>query len=394
MVNTFTSTSRQGFFSRIMNSFLGILLGPVLVVGAIVLLSWNEGRAVQAIVGLNDASKAVVEASTFSPANNGKLVHVVGKAQAAGPIEDSDLSLSFPDQVAVTRTVEMYQWKEKKDEKTTDNTGGSQTTTTTYTYTREWSEDPIDSSNFAHPDGHENPQMPFATHKYAASDANVSGYALDDSTLGKIETSNPLRPDAPDGWTQSGGILYRGDDPATPAVGDVRVHYASLPSGTTISVLAAQSGGGFAPYTTDNGYEIHLARAGNATADLMITDQRKAELTFTWILRGVGAFLMFIGFTMFFGPIAILASIIPFLGALVRGATTFFAMVITVPLTLITIAISWLAFRPLLGGGILILAAAALYGLWRWHHSRSAPHVAAQAAAAAAAPPPAAPAAH
>jgi len=36
----------------------------------------------------------------------------------------------------------------------------------------------------------------------------------------------------------------------------------------------------------------------------------------------------------------------------------------------------------LIGGGMLILAAAALYGLWRWHHARSAGHVAAVAAAA------------
>jgi hypothetical protein len=149
-----------------------------------------------------------------------------------------------------------------------------------------------------------------------------------------------------------------------------------------VSVLAGQSHDGFAPYTTSNGYQIHLARAGNAPASQMIADQQSAEATMTWILRAVGFFVVFVGFAMFFGPIATLASVLPFLGTLVRGATTFFAFVLAVPVTLVTIALAWLAFRPLIGGGMLILAAAALYGLWRWHHSRSAGHVAAAAAAA------------
>jgi hypothetical protein len=118
-----------------------------------------------------------------------------------------------------------------------------------------------------------------------------------------------------------------------------------------------------------------MARAGNAAAAQMISDQAKAESMLTWILRGVGALVMFIGFTMFFGPIAILAAVLPFLGALVRGATAAFAFVLTIPVTLITIAVSWLAFRPLIGGGMLIVAAGIGYGLWRWHHARTINHV-------------------
>jgi hypothetical protein len=49
--------SSQGFFSRITNSLAGLIIGPLLIIGAIVLLWWNEGRAVQAIVGLKDAAR-------------------------------------------------------------------------------------------------------------------------------------------------------------------------------------------------------------------------------------------------------------------------------------------------------------------------------------------------
>ena len=67
MSDHFTETTSQGFFSRVGNSLLGLIIGPLLVIGAIVLLSWNEGRAVQAIVGLKDAASQVVEAEGSGP---------------------------------------------------------------------------------------------------------------------------------------------------------------------------------------------------------------------------------------------------------------------------------------------------------------------------------------
>ena len=133
MSDHFTETSSRGFFSRFAQSLAGLVIGPLLVIGAIVLLWWNEGRAVQAIVGLKDAASQVIEvgASGPSPANENKLVHVVGPATASSPVQDADVGLVFADQVGVARTVEMYQWQEDKKQETQDNLGGGQTTTTT-----------------------------------------------------------------------------------------------------------------------------------------------------------------------------------------------------------------------------------------------------------------------
>jgi hypothetical protein len=168
MPDSFTVTSSQGFLSRLTNSLAGLVIGPLLVIGAIVLLWWNEGRAVQAIVGLKDAASQVVEAQAAgpSPDNQGKLIHVVGTATAQSPIQDSDVGIAFADQVAVSRTAEMYQWKETKKEDTRENLGGS--TTTTYDYTREWSQDAIDSSDFKYPNDHQNPEMPFRNAQFTA----------------------------------------------------------------------------------------------------------------------------------------------------------------------------------------------------------------------------------
>ena len=371
MPDSYTETTSRGFFSRFGGSLMGILIGPLLIIGAIVLLSWNEGRAVHAIVGLNAAQNLTVEAGAdaAAPANEGKLVHVVGAATAKGPIADADLGVNFPDQVAVARTVEMYQWHEHSESHTHDNLGGGQTTTTTYTYKLDWSEAAIDSTGFKHPEGHANPAMPFHSQTYAANDAKLGGFGLDSNTLGLLSLSQPLTPDAPEGWTKSGSQLLKGD-PAAPKPGDLRVHYMGLPSGTTISVLAAQASSGFGPFVAPNGYTIDLAQIGSIPAATMIANKKSAESILTWILRGVGFVLVFIGFALFLGPISTLAAVVPFLGGIVRGAVGFISFVLAVPITLVVIALAWIAYRPLIGGGILVVAAAAGYGLWRWHAAR------------------------
>lgn len=373
MPDSFTDTSTQGFLSRITGSLAGLLIGPLLVIAAIVLLSWNEGRAVHAARGLADAATKVVEVAGGQPAaaHEGKLVHVTGAASASGPITDDQVGLAFPNQVAVQRKAQMYEWVEHSKTTSHTNVGGSKTKTTTYSYTEQWSEDHIDSSSFKHPDGHANPSMPFSSQRYAAADAKLDGYALDATTLALIKPTQTLAPAAPSGWQGSDGMFFKGD-PASPKVGDMRVSYTGLPSGATLSVLAAQSGDGFAPFTTDNGYQVQLAEPGKLAAKALLADKATSESHLTWILRAVGAVAMFLGFAIFFSPLATLASVLPFLGRLVGGATKFLALVISVPLTLVVIALAWLAVRPLLGGGLLVLAAAALFALWRVHHQRRA----------------------
>jgi hypothetical protein len=372
MPDHFTETKTQGFGSRIANSLAGLVIGPLLVIAAIVLLWWNEGRAVQAIVGLKDAASQVVEAEASgpTPANANKLVHVTGPATAHSPIQDSDVGIAFADQVGVTRTAEMYQWKETKKDSTQENVGGSQTTTTTYDYTREWSDDAINSSAFKYPDGHQNPEMPFHSKRFAASDAKLGGWTLGADTLDRINYAQALIPDAPAGWKLSGDNYYRGD-PAAPKIGDMRVRYLGLPSGTTISVLARQGGDGFSVFTTKNGYQVELAAVGDHSAAELIEGKRKAEAVLTWILRAVGMALMFLGIAIFLAPLSTMASVIPIFGRIVGGAAALVALVIAVPLSILVIAFAWLAYRPLIAGGLILLALVVGYGLWRWRKSRA-----------------------
>ena len=374
MPDRYTDVTNTSFLSRIGGAIAGFFLGPILVIAAIVLLSWNEGRAVHAIRGLGEASQLAVEAPADGPVagNEGKLIHVIGPATATTAISDPDLNVSFNGQVAVARHAEMYQWREKEQQETHDKLGGGQETVTTYTYEKEWSEDPIDSSQFKHPEGHDNPDMAIKSARYAADDAKLGGYTLDSATLGLIDLSSDLSPDAPDGWTKTGDKLYKGDANA-PNVGDERVSYQGLPSGTTISVLAQQSQNGFAAYTSPNGYQLDMAETGNQPLSNMIAQKQSEESTLTWILRLVGFVMIFAGFAMFLSPLSTFASVIPIVGSIVGGAAALAAFVVALPLTLIVIALSWIAFRPFIGIGLLVVAAALLYGLRRWHHASHPP---------------------
>src|SRR5690349_13159295 len=96
-------------------------------------------------------------------------------------------------------------------------------------------------------------------------------------------------------------MLYRGADPAAPAIGDIRIRYTAVPS-QTMSVIAAQAGNTLAPYSAANGYRIALADPGVVPAAAMFREKAQEESLLTWILRAVGFVLMLIGLLLMASP--------------------------------------------------------------------------------------------
>ena len=110
---------------------------------------------------------------------------------------------------------------------------------------------------------------------------------------------------------------------------------------------------------------------GDRSAGEPIEGKCKSEAILTWVLRGVGTLLMVVGFAIFLAPLSTLASVIPILGDLVGGVVTLVSVAIGVPLSILVIAFAWLTFRPLIGGGLILLALVVGYLLWRWRKSRA-----------------------
>ncbi len=365
-----TETTRQSWLSRIGGAISGVVFGVILFFGSFILLSWNEGRAIDREMTLKQGSKECisVEASPVDKANEGKLVHVTGELSANGPVTDAKFALTAK-AIKLRRDVEMYQWSEDKKSETKKNLGGSEDTTTTYSYQKMWSSSVIDSSEFHKQEGHRNPaKMPVENKTFAAEDIKAGAFTLPDSLIEMINGFKPLEITAKNADEISDHFAapikvvddgyFIGKNSEEPAVGDLRVHFQEVAAGP-VSIVARQVQDTFEPYQAKKG-TIELLQAGTVSADGMFAAEQQSNTIITWILRFVGWFLMFIGIVLIGNPLAVLGDVIPFIGSMLGAGIGLIALVVSVPLSLITIALAWVAVRPLVGIPLLLLALACI----------------------------------
>jgi hypothetical protein len=154
-----------------------------------------------------------------------------------------------------------------------------------------------------------------------------------------------------------GAGLYVGGDPSSPAVGDVRISFSKVPP-ADVSVIAQQVGASLGPYQTKAGDRLEMLEAGVVTADVMFKGAEQANTVLTWVLRLVGFLVMLFGLLMLLRPIRVVADVVPFLGTLVGMGLGLVAFAVAAPLTLLTIAVAWIAQRPVLGIGLILIALA------------------------------------
>jgi hypothetical protein len=369
MADSFSVTSNTSWFSRIGKSIGGIFFGLLLLVIGVVLLFWNEGRAVQTYKSLKEGQGIVVSigADAVDPANEGKLVHLNGDAVTDGILVDEDFGIAA-EALRLRREVEMYQWEEKQESKTEKKLGGGEETVTTYSYAKKWSSGLVDSSAFRQSAGHENPaEMPWESLSWDAEGVTVGAFELPPDLLSRLGGFKdlPVR-EMPEGaaWPEDAqtyqGRIYLGADPSAPVVGDVRIAYSVVEPGP-VSIVAEQRGDSFAEYRTKAGDSLAMIEPGTRTAQEMFESAIAGNTMLTWLVRLAGFMLLWFGFSMVFAPISVLADVIPFLGNLVGMATGFFAFLLALAVALVVVAVAWIFFRPLLG--ILLLAMAVAAGL-------------------------------
>ena len=313
-----TEVSSTGWFSRVAQSFVGALFGLLLLVGAIMLIFWNENRAVDAIRGLQQGAAALVEASAdhVDPAADGRLLHVTGLLAVGVPAEDPVLGLRHQGVARLKREVEMLQWVEHSESVSHTDIGGRKTTETTYTYSTDWQERLVDSTRFHVRDGHQNPQMPLQTAVFDSPSPSIGGRLLSPEVMPVLSFFQALTPPqtAKGGYVRDGEQLFHGGNPSQPAVGDVRVHLSAVSVGP-ISVLAGQQGANLVAYHSPDGYLIALASPGEVPAAAMLRQKSDEERQLTWILRGAGFVAVLVGLLLLASPLSTLASVIPLFGS-------------------------------------------------------------------------------
>ncbi|MCL7488102.1 MAG: TMEM43 family protein [Desulfobulbaceae bacterium] len=381
--DSYTEVTSQSWFSRLGNAFKGIVAGIILIAIAFFLLFWNEGRAVKRYQTLKEGGGVVVSVSadTVDAANQGKLVHLTGKAETGEILEDSVFGISAS-AIKLKRNAEMYQWQQESKSEERKKLGGGTETVTTYSYNKVWSPDLISSGSFKESEGHQNPgQMPFQSEEQVAGHVTVGAFTLSPSLVGKINAYTPvtlsseyvLPESLKDKAQLSSTTVYVGQDPANPRIGDVRVSFQEVRP-MDISLVSSQVNDTFEPYHAKTGGSIELLQIGTHSAEGMFQQAQKSNTIMTWVLRVVGLALMFTGFRMVLAPLSVFADVVPIVGTIVGAGTGFIALLIAGVLSFLTIAIAWFVYRPVLS--IILLAIAGALGAGIFVKLRKAPAVA------------------
>ena len=195
------------WFSRLGSAFRGVVIGFVMVLGAIILLWWNEGRSVRRYKEISFAKDNVQEANldAVNASLEGKLVHFAGAAKTTESLSDDDFGVQVKDSFSMRRVVEMYQWKEiehRETGKTKKNVGGSTTKEpdkVTYTYEKGWSSSVQNSDTFKQkvdPQTNEerkNPTViPFQGISKSVSNVTVGAYTLPAGQASSLGSSQKL----------------------------------------------------------------------------------------------------------------------------------------------------------------------------------------------------------
>lgn len=373
--HSYTEVTRQGFGSKLSGSVGGMFFGFLIFVGSFAVLWFNEGRAVRTAKGLEEglAEFVKIDYQNIDDSNDDKLVYAYGETSTDDILTDDEFGIEI-NALKLKRKVEMYQWKEFTKTRKEKKIGGGEETITDYTYKKVWSDKLINSNDFKLWEDHQNPSAKdYANYEIAASQIEFGEFTLENNivqhftsyegfSLKGIDLTEYMNAKV---ITEKDNSLDKGNSiqklyfgygsNQNPALGDYKVSFQFIEIGD-YSIIAKQTGDSFESYETSTGSTILLINEGKVSAKKMFDQAQGNNTILTWILRGVGIFMMYLGIMMMFNIVTTIANIIPFLGTLVNLGVSLFAGIISFALSLITIALAWIFYRPVLGAIILVAA--------------------------------------
>jgi hypothetical protein len=410
----FTEVTEVGFFGKLKNSCGGAVIGMILFFASFVLLVWNEGRYVKRSRDIDEGRDVVValenleELQSHSAMYDRKLVYITGDLSTNDGLYDpifgvgvlpdttndqnisqsSSSDLNAP--LKLSRSVQMYQWIESSTTRKEKTSNGGERTITEYSYSQDWSSFLIDSSTFREQSSERiNPSVfPFDQASWVAEPILLNDYfALQDAAVERLIWYEPYTvslTDVPDNtlakWLSAYGtngfyysVMNSTSSNSNPSVGDTRVTFSQVPP-SKVSIIAAfsSSGDGLGTYTTKGGRPFLLLEQGIYTEEELFTQADEENKALAWALRFLGFILMVVSILLILQPMAEAVDIIPFVGDYMQGGMEScifptIAILISLPLTLFTVAVAWLAYRPAWSIPILIVTV----GIIAWLYFRT-----------------------
>ncbi|XP_006017858.1 transmembrane protein 43 isoform X1 [Alligator sinensis] len=367
-----TSEPKPGFLERLSETSGGMLIGFVSFSLSFYVLFTNEGRALKTATSLDEGLSLVIPLDnirTVSQQNEGKLVHLSGALATSKPLFDPSYGLSIQT-VKLKRNVEMYQWVEYEDSKEYEENGEIKKETR-YSYNTEWKSEVVNSKNFDREIGHKNPSaMAVESFTVTAPDVQVGRFFLSKGLIDKIDNfkqmslSNLEDPHAD--VTRGGNYFYHSENPRRPEVGDLRVSffYAGLSGddphmgpADVVTVIARQRGEQLVPYQAKSGDVLQILYVGDLSAEEVFQKEHESNTMKTWGLRAAGWLAMFVGINLMTRILYTLVDWFPVVRDLVNIGLKAFAFCIATSLSLLTISVGWLFYRPLWALMIALLSA-------------------------------------
>lgn len=260
----------------------------------------------------------------------------------------------------LNREVEIYQWKENKKSEKKKKLGGGTETVTTYTYEKVWSKNLTSSSSFKKAAEHQNPtSAAFEGSNIMAKKATIGAFSLTTALINKMADFEPVIPENVPAALKSKATIqenrYYIGNASSPQIGDMRISFKAVKPGP-VSIVARQINNTFEPYISKNGGKIQLLKSGNHSADAMFEQAHKSNKMLTIGLRVLGFVLMFMGISAILKPLSVIADVVPLIGNIVEAGTGIIAFILGAVLSLVTIAIAWIVYRPVLGISLLLAA--------------------------------------
>ena len=375
-----TETTTQSWTSRMGDAAKGVIVGLVIFLIGFPVLFWNEGNSVKTAKALDEGESVCVPVESIAkidPEMEGQLVHMTGRADTKDVLADDEFGISAT-AIALKRTTEMYQWVEHSKTTEKKNLGGSVTKTTTYTYSKEW----VGEAISFHEPGHDNPGgIEFPSQETRAANVTFGAFRLSERQIERIGRFQSYAfPSGyvcrvarakvqgptifiPNAETRENEKNVR-DVMAQPRVGDMRVNFTVvLPH--DISIVAKQRGDTFVGYLAKSKKKVDLLNDGVRDMAEMFESARSANTVMTWLVRIGGFLLMFIGLGMVLKPISVLADVLPILGDIVEIGTGIVAFAFALVCSLVTIAVAWIFYRPLLAVVLLAIAGGIVFLVWK-----------------------------
>ena len=185
-----------GYGTRVGNSFKAIGTGFILFCIGTALLWWNEGRTVKTEKMLEEVGGSYVEMENPNKKDaslDGELICGSALATTEDSLSDNQFGVGAK-AIALHRRVEYYQWVEDSKESSEDKLGGKEVTTTTYTYSKKWVSQPIESSEFKD-SAYQNKNMVLTTVEESeqyAENVKFGAYQLNESLIHMISSREGL----------------------------------------------------------------------------------------------------------------------------------------------------------------------------------------------------------